>query len=238
MKLQTFFDISQASNLQSLESQLQAFADDLEFPLFTAALVVDGPSAGAKSEFHVLSNMPQAFLETSRDPSLSKRDPVNRNLRELSVPFAYDRALYVREGAEDLWERQAPFGYQAGIAVALHLPARRHFLLGVDRAGALPRSETQLVQLFGQVQLLAVHAQSAAVRLLDPERVEPELRLTPRELEILRWTRDGKSAWDTGVVLGISQATVNFHLRNLCAKFGVASKHQAVLRAIELGWID
>ena len=29
-------------------------------------------------------------------------------------------------------------------------------------------------------------------------------RLTARELEVLRWTMEGKTAWETGAILGIS----------------------------------
>ena len=56
--------------------------------------------------------------------------------------------------------------------------------------------------------------------------------------EVLRWTSEGKSAWEVSVILGMSEHTVNFHLRNLMAKLDVTSKHQAVLKAMSLGLIE
>ena len=85
------------------------------------------------------------------------------------------------------------------------------------------------------LQLLAVHAQDAASRLLITPQHDEQPRLTPREIEILRWTMDGKSAWSVGEILGVSVHTVNFHLRNSMRKLDATTKHQAVLKAIALG---
>ena len=60
-------------------------------------------------------------------------------------------------------------------------------------------------------------------------------RLTQRELEVLRVTRDGKSAWVAGRLLSVSENTINFHLQNINRKLSTASKHQAVLKAMALG---
>lgn len=237
MNLQRYYDISQTTELPALQDRLVSFANDMGFPLVTAAVVIEDRKLGIPPAFHVLSNMPEAFKATSSDHSLSRRDPVNRRLKTMSVPFIYDQSLYVREGAADIWERQAPYGYRNGIAVALHLSDNRHFLLGVDRDSPLPRPEAKVVRLMADLQLLAVHAQAAALQLLAPQEISPAslVRLTPRELEILRWTMDGKSAWDIGLLLGIAEGTVNFHLRNVCGKFNVASKHHAVLKALSVG---
>ena len=186
----------------------------------------------------MIRNTPNGFAELSGNTEHVRRDPVIHRLKRLSVPFVYDQALYVAEGAADLWEAQAAHGYKYGINVALHLPGHRHFVLGVDREEALPTDEARLARLMADLQLMAVHAQAAADRLLVPQGADAQRpRLTAREMEILQWTRAGKSAWQTGVLLSISEATVNFHLRNLCQKLGVASKHQAVLRALALGLI-
>ena len=49
---------------------------------------------------------------------------------------------------------------------------------------------------------------------------------------------DGFVLWESSAILGISQATAQFHLKNAIGKLGVASKQQAVLRALELYLID
>ncbi|MEO5735348.1 MAG: LuxR C-terminal-related transcriptional regulator [Rubrivivax sp.] len=239
MSLQRYFDVSEASDIPVLQNQLVAFANLLEFPLVTAAVVVDVPGAKDGPILKVIGNTPEAFKSMQLDPVISRRDPVIKRLKALSVPFIYDQALYVSEGAGQLWEHQASYGFRTGIAVALHLPGHKHFLLGVDRDQPLPADESKLIRMMADLQLLAVHAQSAAMRLiLSTEPPENLPRFTPRENEVLRWCMEGKSTWQTAKILNVSESAVNWHIRNACAKMGVASKHQAVLKAISLNLLS
>ncbi len=60
-------------------------------------------------------------------------------------------------------------------------------------------------------------------------------RLSRRELEVLRWIAEGKSDWQIGRILAISAKTVNYHIENVKRKFGVATRMQAVVSAIQRG---
>jgi len=236
MNLQRYFDISTSPDVSSLEGRLIEFAHYMDFPLVTAAVVTPGLTPRSEPIFRLIGNAPESFKATQLDVEISKRDPVTKRLKSLSVPFIYDQSMYVAEGLGEAWEHQAKFGYRTGIAVALHLPGHKHFLLGVDRFAPLPKQEGKVIRMMADLQLLAVHAQSAAIRLFGSDQDALKIpRFTPRELEILRWCMDGKSAWQTGALLAISEATVNFHLRNVCTKLNVASKHQAVLKAVNMG---
>jgi DNA-binding CsgD family transcriptional regulator len=235
MQLERYFEVSQAADLATFERHLVGFAHEMGFAFISGALVIDQPRTHAPAQFLPFGNTPDAFIDISRDYADSVRSPVNKLLKKLSVPIFYDQALYASAGAGDIWERHAPFGYKTGIAVALHLPDDKHFLIGVDRPDPLPKDQRQLTRMMADLQLLAVHAQSASVALLGVDQSSLSgVSLTPRELEILRWTRDGKSAWVVGEILRVSENTVNFHLRNIFKKFKVASKHHAVLVAMSL----
>ncbi|MGV8920911.1 MAG: helix-turn-helix transcriptional regulator [Pseudomonas sp.] len=61
--------------------------------------------------------------------------------------------------------------------------------------------------------------------------------LTDKELEILKWARAGKTAWEIGIIREISEATVKFHLKSIYAKLGVANRAQAVGEALLQGLI-
>ena len=162
-----------------------------------------------------------------------------QHCRRQSVPIIWDQETYIDQGLGDLWEQQATFGYRTGIAMALHLPEGKHFLLGVDRDQDLPGDPDELQRVVADLQLFAVHAQDAALRLLVPVAERPERpALTPRELEVLRWTMEGKTAWEVGALLGISERTVVFHINNGTHKLGCINKQQAVLKALRLGLID
>lgn len=237
MNQRDYLDVHASADRATFERRLIDFAHRLDFEIASAAVAVDRP--GEPVQFIMVGNTPQAFLEASRDPGNVRRDPVVKRMKRLSIPFIYDQNLYVSEGAGDLWELQAPFGYRNGIAMALHLPGGKHFLLGMDRSAALPADEEAQTRLIADVQLLAVYAQETAMRVLfdDDPISAPIPRLTAKEREVLAWTRDGKSSWAVGQILAISEATVETHLRNIRRKLDTSSKHQAVLKAIALGLI-
>ncbi len=237
MRHRDYLDVSTSPDRATFEQRLLRFAQNMDFGIVSAALAVDQP--GDKPLFVMIGNTPQGFVEASRSFESTQRDPVLKRLKTSSTPFVYDQSLYVEEDAADLWEEQAPFGYRTGISMALHMPAGRHFLLGVDRDAPLPVEDRSLTRLFADLQLLAVYAQETAVRVLLPEAapLSPLPHLTVREREVLQWTREGKSAWAVGQILSMSEHTVNYHLRNAMRKLGVSSKHIAILKAISFGLI-
>ncbi len=64
-----------------------------------------------------------------------------------------------------------------------------------------------------------------------------QLDVTARQLEILAWVEQGKSATDIGGILGISHRTVEHHLEKVCNNLGVRTRFQAVLKVRDLGLI-
>lgn len=69
---------------------------------------------------------------------------------------------------------------------------------------------------------------------LKAETVGSEL-LTTREREVLKWACAGKTVWEAATILGLSDATIKFHLKNTYSKLQVSSRAQAVAAAIDLG---
>jgi LuxR family transcriptional regulator len=56
-------------------------------------------------------------------------------------------------------------------------------------------------------------------------------RLTSRQREVLEWIGDGKSVQDTAILLGLTPATVEKHLRLARQALNVDTTAQAVLKA-------
>lgn len=225
-----------ARNRDEFREAVVRFTQHMGFETVSAMTVVD--LGLGQSEFITVDNTPDAFNDTYLDPVLGRRDPVMQHLKRQSVPIIWDQSTYIANGAIDLWEHQSHFGFSTGIATALHLPEGRHFLLGVDRDQPLPTDVGELQRVVADLQLFAVHAQEAALRLLLPVALQPERpALTPREIEALSWTMEGKTAWEVGQILGISERTAVLHVNNAMHKLDSVNKHQAVLKALRLGLI-
>jgi DNA-binding CsgD family transcriptional regulator len=237
VRLKDYQEVAEAADMQALESRLVRFANDLGFGIISGALIVEH-TIGKVSTFP-FGNIPEAYKATSESNERGRRDPVMRRLKRLSTPFVYDQSMYVDEDAADIWEVQALFGYKTGIAMALHLPGGRHFIMGVDRDQPLPSDDALLTRMMADLQLLAVHAQETTLRLLVPDSAEVQYlpKLTDREIEILKWTAEGKSAWAVGQILNISEHNVKYHIKRILTKLAVGSKHQAAAKARAFGLI-
>src|SRR5438105_2409104 len=91
-------------------------------------------------------------------------------------------------------------------------------------------------QLLGVIR--SVHA---GTRYIAPEAAVHlaehlgEEELTPRELDVLRLIRDGNRNKQIAVRLGISETTVNFHIKNLITKLHANDRVHAVTIALRRG---
>ena len=77
---------------------------------------------------------------------------------------------------------------------------------------------------------------------LDAEPNHPHIpantsHLSPRELTVLLWMKEGKTNWEIAQILGLSERTVRFHVGGIFEKLDVTSRTQAVARALGAGLI-
>lgn len=233
MLQQDYLSVLEAKSADELRQRIISFGRDLGFERVAATTIVEHPFSD--TEFISVHNIPEQYLPLSASVTRAERDPVAQHCRRSTVPIIWSQDTYVSRGLGEQWEEQEPFGFANGIALALHMPQGRHFLFGVNRAGGLPASPQETTQLLASVQLFAVHACEAALKLLTPVEPLESPALTPRELECLRWTMEGKTAWEVGSILGISERTAVLHVNNAAHKLNCVSKHQAVIKAMRLG---
>jgi len=69
---------------------------------------------------------------------------------------------------------------------------------------------------------------------IDASDREP---LTPREIEVFELLGKGLSNRDIGGVLGISAHTAKYHVAQILAKVGAATRAEAVSEGLRHGWI-
>jgi transcriptional regulator EpsA len=62
--------------------------------------------------------------------------------------------------------------------------------------------------------------------------------VTLREIDVLRWVKEGKSNYEIGLILGISALTVKNHLQKIYKKLNVQNRAQAVSRIISLRLLE
>jgi len=63
-------------------------------------------------------------------------------------------------------------------------------------------------------------------------------KLTKREVEILRWTAQGKSSEEIANLLHLSFNTINYHIKKSIAKLDAPNKTAAAVKAAVLGLLN
>ncbi|QSR85435.1 autoinducer binding domain-containing protein [Methylacidimicrobium sp. B4] len=83
-------------------------------------------------------------------------------------------------------------------------------------------------------QHLIPHLNGAIIRVsgipANPARIDA---LSLRELEVMRWMKEGKSNWEVSRILRVSEATVKFHVKNILAKLQASNRSHAIALAME-----
>ncbi len=87
----------------------------------------------------------------------------------------------------------------------------------------------------------AIHTVHAGKRLMPTEVAErlseyfPQVALTPREIEVLKYVAKGMANKEIAHHLGTASGTVKMHVQNILAKLGASDRTHAVTIALERG---
>lgn len=85
------------------------------------------------------------------------------------------------------------------------------------------------------IKLITPHLHTALARVLaHKEKAGANIAFTPRETEILSWLYLGKTNWEIGQIIGISEKTVKNNLYAIYQKLNVGNRTQALARITEL----
>jgi DNA-binding NarL/FixJ family response regulator len=85
----------------------------------------------------------------------------------------------------------------------------------------------------------AFFSATVAAQLAQLARPEPLVEApTAREREVLAELAQGRTNAEIARQLGISERTVRFHIENLFGRLGVENRVEAVMKAMQLGWLE
>jgi len=161
-------------------------------------------------------------------------DPTVAHGVHSGVPVVWSNEVF--RDAPQMWDEARSFGLRVGWAQSVFEPDARVGMLSLARSGE-PLTAAEMRAKDHSLQWLVNNAHRAFCRLLSGPLagIEP---LTKRQVEVLRWTGDGKTSDEIAAILCISKPTVDFHLRNAMARLGAATKSSAAAFASRLGLLN
>jgi LuxR family quorum-sensing system transcriptional regulator CciR len=163
-------------------------------------------------------------------------DPIMTKSLSTAEPFFWADLVGLSSRQKRLFGDAADAGLRTGIGVPIHSPFGEVFIMSV--ASPLRDIDARRARL--QMYLLTAQFRLVHLELVpgSPDRNRPTAALTDRERECLLWSARGKSSWDIGMIIGISEFTANFHIRNACAKLQATNRILGITKAIRLGLIN
>lgn len=186
---------------------------------------------------HIFNNYPDGWMRHYLDKGYLKTDPVVRLGAQASTQLVWSKEAFASAGS--LWADAQDWGLGAGVSQSVWTPPGTFGVLSLARPHE-PVSAAEAASVSERLLWLANVAHQCISRFYSSEVRSDEERaslLTPRELEVLCWTGEGKTAYEIGMILNISARTVNFHICNVLSKLSVSNKVQAAVKAIALGLI-
>lgn len=186
---------------------------------------------------HITSAYREDYMLLYTQRGFITRDPTVRHCQTRPVPLVWNEGMYTPESF-DLMEESRAHGLGHGLSVPVHESADVVSMLSLARDRPFQDAEEQRRTL-EVAAVLANCLHVASKRVVIP-RIEAALRprLTPREMECLKWIAEGKSNSVIGQILHISEAAVVFHVNNLFRKMNVSTRLQAAIAAISLGMLN
>ncbi|MGF6364182.1 DNA-binding CsgD family transcriptional regulator, partial [Pseudomonas frederiksbergensis] len=95
-----------------------------------------------------------------------------------------------------------------------------------------PITAYELYKNLGYAIFISRHLHGLVAKDLHVSSLKPAtVHLSCREIEVLKYSADGKTACEIAIILRLSESTVNFHIKGAIRKFGVNNKIAAVISA-------
>ncbi len=190
-------------------------------------------------ERHILvSANPAGWMDRYLDQDYVRIDPVVHRIKRNLSPFLWSESLALvdddhRAPVRKLFGEASEFKLGEGIGIPLITldGAVAAVSLGGERVDVPSAAR-------GMISLIGTYAIARAIDIRDREGRRERPRLTPREIECLKWAADGKTEWEISAILHVSEHTADKHLANAHRKLGAANRVQAVAHAIRLGFIS
>lgn len=219
---------------KGLAERVALGAQDLGFEFCAIGVRLPYPLSNPRVE--LVSNYPAPWQAHYASEQYLVRDPSVAQASRDSSLCVWDDQLFANE--PEMWSGARSAGLRYGWFMSSVETSGAASMLTLARSSE-PITQTELAANAQKMSWLttATHFAYAKV-LLQQQFREPQPQLTPREVEVLRWTGDGKTSSDIADILSISDNTVNFHIKNAIKKLGANNKTAAAVKAALSGLLS
>lgn len=225
--------IDQIEETTTVDAALGAYKKYIYGLGFNSYLIGVMANPASQTTNDILTNWPSEWIERWVDGNYVFHDPVFQHALRTGKPFlwssTYDQASKM---GKRILEESRSFGLVDGIAIPI---ATEFGPLGCITLGAdhpeLSKEDLQMLEM------VSIHFFQHVQMLRKPDGSEIFGLLTKRETEVLHFVAEGKTNWEIGKILNLSEFSIKDHVHNLTTKLNANNRTQAVAVAIRNGLI-
>lgn len=228
-----------ATTAQQLDALTKRYLTPYQIESFTLYVGTDAQRRPSTRKISGTSHT--AWRQHYDAQNLGQVDDLLKSGLRSRAPTTWTRFRQARRptaAKERIYNDAAEFGLRDGFYLPLHQADGSMHGVSLMTSEALPTDQGTLAIL----HMLSLYYALAAERLglvaaaLGSE-AGPKLDLTTRQIECLQWIAAGKSSWEIGEILGLSEYTVNEHLAAARKRLGVRTTTQAAIQAVLRGLV-
>ena len=178
------------------------------------------------------SSVPEGWWQEYRDMARREYDPGVMMARSSLMACTWTETMQMLEPVGiDRWPYELSFKY--GMRDALTCSVGRRWLVAYwsrQTLGDKVLTQPHRIILFAAASFAALRLEQLIDH--DPRWMGKRVRVTPRELAVLRLVSMGRQIEQIAQVLGLGEETVRSHLKKVQTKLGVRNRSHAVAEAI------
>lgn len=191
------------------------------------------PLPVSRPKVFMLNNYSEQWQQRYQQEGYLNIDPTVAHGTRSVMPLVWSEGVFAKN--RRFWEDAWVHGLRVGWSQSCYDARGTGGLLTLARS-AESMSPAEVRELLPKVSWLAQAAHEGMSRLLLPKYMpEAGAVLSAREIEVLRWTADGKTSSEVGMIMNIAERTVNFHVNSALEKLGAVNKTSATIKAAMLG---
>ncbi|MBL6430436.1 MAG: autoinducer binding domain-containing protein [Alphaproteobacteria bacterium] len=158
-------------------------------------------------------------------------DPISRRIRQTALTFSKPSLLWSEVSDTEVFRAAKEFGIGDGVTCTVR---GSHHICSVSFA---VRKKDVCPEMMVGAQFIIPYLCNSVICIAETELATAPI-LSEREKECLKWVSEGKTSWETSVIMSISERTVLFHLSNIQSKLQTTSRAHSVAKAAILGLLN
>ena len=236
--LNLFESLLNCNTVEELHRDTTAIVGQMGFEHFLYGVQVN--TSLTRPYRFILSCYPEAWRKHYDEEGYASIDPTVSHCARTSIPVIWKNEIFKGRKEARVRSEAKDCGLASGASFSVHGGRSEAAMLSLATSRDSREAQDDIIATMDKAQLLTCYLHEAVQRVVLSKGPLPlkRISLTEREKECLLWAAEGKTGWEIGSIVNISERTVTFHLQNAAQKMGVVNRQQAISRALSMGLIE